>query len=291
MKIICPKPDDFSEELINFMKKNFHGSFEKISQRELDKNLKFYDVVLTRFNHKIKFFKKNNLRYIISPTTGVDHINQNYFKSSTKIISLKSEYKFLRKINASSEFTIYLILKALKTFKLYKNNFYNEINGKKIGIIGYGRNGRKISPILEKMGAKVYINDIKKQIVPKNKYKSIYDLIKFSDLLSFNIPLNKSNKGFINKKKINLFKNGTIIVNTSRGDIFDEKILFKQIKNNNIFYATDVLGNFFLKNLKDKKIKDKLIYTNHVAGLTNESVKMTDNFVLKKFLRDISINN
>lgn len=291
MKIICPKPDDFSEELINFMKKNFHGSFEKISQRELDKNLKFYDVVLTRFNHKIKFFKKNNLRYIISPTTGVDHIDQNYFKSNTKIISLKSEYKFLRKINASSEFTIYLILKALKTFKLYKNNFYNEINGKKIGIIGYGRNGRKISPVLEKMGAKVYINDTKKQIVPKNKYKSIYNLIKFSDLLSFNIPLNKSNKGFINKKKINLFKNGTIIVNTSRGDIFDEKILFKQIKNKNIFYATDVLGSFFLKNLKDKKIKNKLIYTNHVAGLTNESVKMTDNFVLKKFLRDISINN
>lgn len=291
MKIICPKPEDFSEELINFMKKNFHGSFEKISQRELDKNLKFYDVVLTRFNHKIKFFKKNNLRYIISPTTGVDHIDQNYFKSNTKIISLKSEYKFLRKINASSEFTIYLILKALKTFKLYKNNFYNEINGKKIGIIGYGRNGRKISPVLEKMGAKVYINDTKKQIVPKNKYKSIYNLIKFSDLLSFNIPLNKSNKGFINKKKINLFKNGTIIVNTSRGDIFDEKILFKQIKNKNIFYATDVLGSFFLKNLKDKKIKNKLIYTNHVAGLTNESVKMTDNFVLKKFLRDISINN
>lgn len=291
MRIICPKPEDFSEELINFMKKNFHGSFEKISQRELDKNLKFYDVVLTRFNHKIKFLKKNNLRYIISPTTGVDHIDQNYFKSNTKIISLKSEYKFLRKINASSEFTIYLILKALKTFKLYKNNFYNEINGKKIGIIGYGRNGRKISPVLEKMGAKVYINDTKKQIVPKNKYKSIYDLIKFSDLLSFNIPLNKSNKGFINKKKINLFKNGTIIVNTSRGDIFDEKILFKQIKNNNIFYATDVLGNFFLKNLKDKKIKNKLIYTNHVAGLTNESVKMTDNFVLKKFLRDININN
>ena len=88
-----------------------------------------------------------------------------------------------------------------------------------------------------------------------------------------------------------MFKNGTIIVNTSRGDIFDEKILFKQIKNNNIFYATDVLGNFFLKNLKDKKIKNKLIYTNHVAGLTNESVKMTDNFVLKKFLRDININN
>jgi len=193
MKIICPKPEDFSSELINFMKKNFRGSFRKISQKELNKNLKFYDVVLTRFNHKINFFKKSNLKYIITPTTGVDHIDQKYFISKTKIISLKSEYKFLKKINASSEFTIYLILKALKTFKIYKNNFFNEINGKKIGIIGYGRNGRKICPILEKMGAKVFINDIKKKIVPKHKYKPIHKLIKFSDILSINIPLNQSN--------------------------------------------------------------------------------------------------
>ncbi len=289
MKVICPKPDDFSEELINFMKKKFSGSFRNISQKELDKNLKFYDVVLTRFNHKINFFKNNNLSFIITPTTGVDHIDSKYFKSNTKIISLKSEIKFLRKINASSEFTIYLILKALKTFKLYRNNFFNEINGKKIGIIGYGRNGKKISPILEKMGAKVFINDIKKQIVPKKRYKSNHQLIKSSDILSFNIPLNQSNKGIINKKKIDLIKDGTIIINTSRGEIFDEKALFNKIMRNNIFYATDVLGKFFINNLNEKKIKKKIIYTKHVAGLTNESVKKTDNFVLKKFLKDISI--
>ena len=169
MQVICPKPDDFSEELINFMKKNFVGSFKKISQTKLDKDLKFYDVVLTRFNHKINFLKNNNLRFIITPTTGVDHIDKRYFKSNTKIISLKSEYKFLKKINASSEFTIYLMLKALKTFKLYKNNFYNEISEKKIGIVGYGRNGKKIFPILEKMGAKVFINDIKKKNCSKEE--------------------------------------------------------------------------------------------------------------------------
>ena len=290
MQVICPKPDDFSEELINFMKKNFVGSFKKISQTKLDKDLKFYDVVLTRFNHKINFLKNNNLRFIITPTTGVDHIDKRYFKSNTKIISLKSEYKFLKKINASSEFTIYLMLKALKTFKLYKNNFYNEISEKKIGIVGYGRNGKKIFPILEKMGAKVFINDIKKKIVPKKKYKSINQLIKSSDIISFNIPLNQSNKGIINKKKIDLFKDDTIIINTSRGEIFDEKALFNKIKKNNIFYATDVLGKYFLKNLNEKRIKKKLIYTKHVAGLTNESVKKTDNFVLKNFLKDIKNN-
>ena len=178
MKVICPKPDDFSEEFINFMKKNFLGSFKKISQTKLDKDLKFYDVVLTRFNHKINFLKNNNLRFIITPTTGVDHIDKRYFKSNTKVISLKSEFKFLKKINASSEFTIYLILKALKTFKLYKNNFYNEISEKKIGIVGYGRNGKKIFPILEKMGAKVFINDIKKKLFQRKNINQFTNLLK-----------------------------------------------------------------------------------------------------------------
>ena len=41
------------------MKKNFLGSFKKISQTKLDKDLKFYDVVLTRFNHKINFLMIN----------------------------------------------------------------------------------------------------------------------------------------------------------------------------------------------------------------------------------------
>ena len=137
------------------------------------------------------------------------------------------------------------------------------------------------------MGAKVFINDVKKDIVPKQNYKKIEELIKSSQLICFCIPLNKSNKGIFNEKKINLIKKNTIIINTSRGDIFDEKALFSRIKNDKIYYATDVLGDFFIKKYKEKKMKKKIIYTGHVAGLTNESVKMTDNFVLKKFLMNI----
>lgn len=287
MKIICPNPQDFSKEILLKLKKNFTCDFKKVTQKKLDQKLFYYDAVLTRFNHKINYYSPNKLNYIISPTTGVDHIDTRYFKSKTKVLSLLGEKKFLKKINASSEFTIYLILKALKTFKIHDKRFYNEIHGKKIGIVGYGRIGKKIFPILEKMGAKVFINDIKKKIVPNNKYKSINWLLKNSEILSFNIPLNSKTKCFMDKKKISLIKPNSIIINTSRGDIFNEKNLIDKIKNGNIYYATDVLGNFFLKNIKDITIKNRIIYTKHVAGLTIESVKMTDNFVLKKFFKCI----
>ena len=287
MKIICPCPSDFSDQMLNKLKKKFKCNFREIKQDKLNRIIKDYDVVLTRFNREIAFKNPNNLEYIITPTTGTNHIDKRYFKSKTKIISLFGELKFLKNINASAEFSIYLILKALKTFRLFNNKLSNEINGKFIGIIGYGRIGKKICPILEKMGAKIYIYDVKKSIVPRKKYKTLKQLLKVSDILSFHIPLNSENENIIGKNEINHLKENMIIINTSRGEIFDERHLLKKILKSNIFYATDVLGKYFLNNLKNKKIQNKVIYTGHIAGLTNESVKMTDEFVLKKFLKDI----
>ena len=291
MKIICPKPNDFSKEILIYLEKKFECNFKNISQTQLDKTIKNYDVVLTRFNHKINFSSAKNLKYIISPTTGIDHIDKKFLKSKTKLISLKGEIQFLKKINASTEFSIYLMLKALREFKVFKNKFSQEINGKKIGIIGYGRIGKKIKPILEKMGAVIHVYDIKKNIVPQLRYKPLKDLIRSSDILTFHIPLNSSNEGIFGKNIIDQFKKNMIIINTSRGEIFNEQELFKKMKKDKVFYATDVLGKYFLRNIKNKKIKKKIIFTNHVAGLTNESVKLTDNFILKNFLSTIKITN
>ena len=108
------------------------------------------------------------------------------------------------------------------------------------------------------MGAKIYIYDVKKIIVPRKKYKTLKQLLKASDILSFHIPLNSENKNIIGKNVINHLKENMIIINTSRGEIFDERQLFKKIIKSNIFYATDVIGKYFLNNLKNEKLKIKL---------------------------------
>ena len=66
-----------------------------MKQKKFNKIVSNYDVVLTRFNHKIKFRK--NIKFIISPTTGLDHIDKKFFNSQTKIISLKRDNFFFKK--------------------------------------------------------------------------------------------------------------------------------------------------------------------------------------------------
>lgn len=282
MRVLCPKPDDFSEKILNDFKKKFNCCFKNINQSRLDKIIDQYDVILTRFNHKINFKKKNKIKFILSPTTGIDHINEKYFKSSTKIITLKNEHKFLRKINATSEFTIYLILKSLRSFLFKKKGFASELNGKTVGIIGYGRIGSKVSKILRSFNSKILAYDTNKKKIPKKIQSSLNNLIINSDIISIHIPLNKKNYYFFNKQMIKKLKKDVIIINTSRGDVIDEKEILRQIRLKKIRYATDVYGQYLLKNVKKN---DKIIYTKHVAGLTEESIELTDTFIMNKFIK------
>ena len=290
MKLICPNQKLFSNEIKSILRKKFICNFLDLDQNKLNKVIHKYDIVLTRFSHDIKYKKETKIRYIISPTTGENHIDKMFFKDNRiKIITLKNEKLFLKKINASSELTVLLILSYLRNFhnilKKNKISFGQEINNKKIGIIGYGRIGKKVYKILNAFGAKLYIYDIK-NIKQKS---SLNFILKNCDIISIHIPLNEDNKNFFNKNKLSKLKKGCLIVNTSRGEIIDETNLIKKLKSRYLSYATDVLSyenkrsNGKLKILESKI--DNLLITPHIGGLTNESIKKTDKFIINKFLK------
>jgi D-3-phosphoglycerate dehydrogenase len=281
MKILCPCPELFSSKALDLLKSinHFKCNFTKLSQKKFEKIFFKYDIILTRFNHKIKF-KNTKIKYILSPTTGLDHIDKRYFSSETKVISLFGDNLFLKKINATSEFTIFLILKVLRS-KGNKFELNHEINNKSIGIIGYGRIGKKVSKILKSMGAKIFYYDKKFHSMSINK------IFEICDLISIHIPLSDNLK-FINSSHFKLMKKNSILINTSRGDVVNEKQLFSFTQSQKFIYATDVVGKFLeLKYKNNKKLKN-IIYSKHVAGLTRESVEMTDLRVIRKFLRSIN---
>ena len=294
MKLICPTANIFNKFVILKLKSLFDCNLKEMSQKKFEKVVHNFEIVLLRFNRYIPYKKKHKIKFILSPTTGEDHIDKRYFKDkNVKIITLKNKYKFLSTVNASSEFTILLILMTLRKITKTKNN-YNigyELLNKKVGIVGLGRNCKKICKIIKNFGAKIFYFDKKIQS-SSFKYLNLNSLLKKCNIIIICIPYNSKNLNFINKTKINMIQNGSIIINTSRAGVLDENYILIQAKKEKIFYSSDVFSDEFSKNYL-KKIKklntySNIIITNHIGGLTYESIKKSDNFIFDVFFKMIN---
>lgn len=308
MNIIFTAPIDFNKEFKKKINKKYKVKFAyKISKFELKKILYKYNVLVTNPGSVYRYSKgilkhAKNLKYIITPSTGTDHIDTNYCKmKNIKIKSLLNNRKILNIITASAEFTLFLILYTLRKFNVVKKITMdgswrkkedlfrgNEIYEKKIGIIGYGRIGKKLAKYLSSMGCKIYIYDPYVKIL-STKFKIIKNLsyiFKYMDIISLNLTLNKKTENIIKSKYLKILKKKQILVNTSRGKIVDEKYLIKRIKDRKFYYSTDVISNEFKSNLKKNNLyklsryNDNLIITPHIAGLTYESQSKALLFVM-----------
>jgi D-3-phosphoglycerate dehydrogenase len=297
MRLLCPNKSLFSKEIIHKFNKNFKCKFLDLSQFQFNKICHNYDIILLRFTLNIKFKIKSKIKYIISPTTGLNHIDKKIIESKrVQIISLQKENHFLNKINSTVEHTFFLLFNILRLYPKkikfgYKKNYANwisrELFNKNFGIIGMGRIGKKVFKILKAFGCYINFYDIKNI---KGKKNLKYILTK-SDIISFHVPLNNKTNNFFNYNILKNIKKNSILINTSRGEIFDQKDLLKILKLRKVSFAADVLSHEnnaykvkdFINKLKSYRIKYFL--TPHVAGLSKESVFKTDNFIYKKFLK------
>ena len=132
------------------------------------------------------------MKYICTPTTGLNHIDLEYAKKSNiHIISLKGELDFLKTITATSEHTFGLVLSLLRFYKRafsekrVTNENRNlvrghELNSSKIGIIGLGRIGSHLVKYFNAFGAEINFYDIDDSITNSlaKKCLSLENLVK-----------------------------------------------------------------------------------------------------------------
>ena len=242
------------------------------------------------------------LNIIATPSTGTTHLDINNKK--IKIISLKDS-GFEKKIFASSEYTFLMLLNVLRPMIVANNkvkqgywrdveveNYLrgNELRGKTIGIIGFGRIGSNIAKFAKPFGAKILFYDPYKNKNKISKKTSVSNLLKKSDIIAVCCHLNKETKNMVDENWFKKMKKGVLFINSSRGEIVDEESLIKYLKNGKIKRcAIDVVQNENLKKdeFKNKKIlkyakhNENLIITPHIAGLTFESERKAFNSIIK----------
>jgi glycerate dehydrogenase len=99
-----------------------------------------------------------------------------------------------------------------------------ELCGKTMGIVGFGRIGRKVAEIAKAFDMKVVFFNKNKQSDFATSV-SLEDLFTISDVVSLHCPLKEENREFVNKNLLSLMKPSAFLINTSRGQLINEQDL------------------------------------------------------------------
>ncbi len=241
---------------------------------------------------KINYPNVKFLKFISTPSTGTSHIS-NEIKDDKKIKILNlSLSKKINLIKASSEYTFSLGLSLIKQIskaenfvkKGYWRNIEDklrshEVFNKKVGIIGFGRIGKNLKRYSKAFGMEPIVYDPNIKIKNYNSVRNLEKIKKEAEIIFVCINLVKKNIKFIDKNFFYNLKQKPFFINTSRGEVVDEKALIYALKNNLISSAAldviageqkldlhkNILAKYSLKN------PEKLLITPHIAGLTFES--------------------
>ncbi|MER2497736.1 D-isomer specific 2-hydroxyacid dehydrogenase family protein [Vibrio neptunius] len=317
MKIVNLDPWNYSEEakkIYNTLGE--YSEYSNLSREELKRVILDTEILILRLSHRLDkeiLSCSNHLKYIVTNCTGLDHIDLDYCnENGIKVISLKGEIDFLRGIYATAELTWGLIIDSHRNISAAQNHvvdtltwnrdlfFGQDLYGKSIGILGFGRIGEKICRYARAFGMNVFAYDPSPISEPEGVVflDSIEQLFNENiDIISIHINYSSENHHLISRALISKLDSATII-NTSRGAVVKEDDIIEGLELKNVkCYATDVLENEnssgFLKDsalLRAKNNGKNIIITPHIGGVTYESWHKTEDYCARKLMSSLDSN-
>ncbi len=153
-----------------------------------------------------------------------------------------------------------------------------EVRRKTIGIVGYGHIGPQVGVLAEAMGMKVVFHDIVKKLPLGNarQLPNLKELLKISDFVTLHVPDTDLTRGMIGKEELKLMREGSYLLNLSRGLVVDVKALRKSLVGGHLAGAAlDVYpkeprssGDPFVSEMRGL---ENVILTPHIGGSTEEA--------------------
>lgn len=172
-----------------------------------------------------------------------------------------------------------------------------ELDGKVMGIIGYGRIGQAVGKVAEAFGMKVlaYSPRRRAELESNNmKYVELEELLAESDIISLHCPLFENTKDIINKDTIAKMKERVIIINTSRGPLVNEQDLAEALNSGRVYAAgIDVVSEEPIKESNPLLKAKNVFITPHIAWAPREARERLMNIAvenLQGFLSGKAIN-
>lgn len=227
------------------------------TQAELAEIIGDYDVLLMRVDPAINkqiIDAGKKLKVIAVCAVGLNHVDLDYAKEKGIQVFNAPGWSD----NAVAELTISKMLdisrgtmvanhevRTKKEWNKYK--FYgSELRGKTLGILGFGRIGRRVCKLANAFEMKVYAYDpfLPAEVFEQNDATSasMEEVLKISDYVTIHLPLLPETKGLINKESIQSMKDTAVVLNMSRGGIVNEQDTYEALTTGKLGgYATDVM--------------------------------------------------
>lgn len=295
---ICPQVMKLLETRFVVLK---HGEF-KTARNEL------VSAIYVRFARPItELFLAQfpNCEYVVCNATGLSHIDLEACQArDIEVISVKGEVELLKSVSATAEFTWFLMMSlarsaipAIESVKIgewTRDRFMGQqLKGKHIGIVGFGRNGKKIAQYATAFEMSFSVYD--PHVVPDGGIEThayLEALCNISDFVCITAVSNKETEKMFGVDILKAIKPGAFLINTARGEIVDEDAILDLLDAGSFAgYATDVVSNEEAHGsnpvVRASQTRDNIIVTPHIAGVTRESWEITERFVAEKLLRRI----
>ncbi len=291
MKILVS--DKLQDEGIKIFEENGFEVVKKftITKEELKHEIGDYDGIVIRSRTKLTadvLENAKNLKAIGRAGVGLDNIDINKAaEMNIKVLNTPEAPAV-----SVAEFALGLMLTLARKISYADRTTHeaqwkkNEclgytLNGRKLGLVGFGNIAKHLAKIAIAMGMEVgvYSRFSKGQVaVDEAKeigcsiYPSVEGLLREAQVVSLHLPSSPQTENIINEERIKLMRKDSILINTARGNLIEDKALLNALKNQDIAGAAlDVYRNEPLKDQELIKYNENLVLTPHIASQSIEN--------------------
>jgi D-3-phosphoglycerate dehydrogenase len=172
-----------------------------------------------------------------------------------------------------------------------------EVRGKLLGLVGFGRIGREVARLAQAFGMRVVATDpfLDVSHVQGVRLHTLEDVLSRADFVSLHLPLSEDTRGLMGREQLEQMKRGAFLLNLSRGGLVDEEVLAELLERGHLAgvaldtYATEPPGD----TIDRLRAHPRSLLLPHLGASTREGqirvgMELVDNVAkaVKKFMGD-----
>ena len=243
------------------------------------------------------------LRVVAVAATGADHIDDEALsRRDIPLLTLRGQREVLRELTPAAEHSWLLLMACARQLRTALEHVlegqWNRadfpgimLRGKVLGIVGCGRIGTWMSRYAQAFGMTCIGYDPHADGWPEGVERtSLEDLLERADFVSVHVPLTKANTRFFDRGCFDRMKPGAVFVNTSRGDLVDERALLDALRSGRVAAAgVDVLTGE--PHVQDHPLRNyalthpNVLITPHIGGFSPDAVRVVVRYSADRILQ------